>query len=85
MLLFSQTTGELETILLDNGHLTVRTAAAACLCISKFAPSKAASLSILGTGVVAKLVAEYAVDLGFGGIIVSLAHVRICRKVRGLR
>ena len=36
MLLFSQTTGELETILLDNGHLTdVRTAAAACLCISK--------------------------------------------------
>ena len=72
MLLFSQTTGELETILLDNGHLTdVRTAAAACLCISKFAPAKAASLSILGTGVVAKLVAEYAVDLGFGGIIIS--------------
>ena len=69
--LFSQTTGS-WTILLDNGHLTdVRTAAAACLCISKFAPAKAASLSILGTGVVAKLVAEYAVDLGFGGIIVS--------------
>ena len=81
MLLFSQTTGELETILLDNGHLTdVRTAAAACLCISKFAPAKAASLSILGTGVVAKLVAEYAVDLGFGGIIVSSRSTESAEK-----
>jgi ornithine cyclodeaminase len=72
MLLFSQATGALECVLADDGHLTdIRTAAAACLCIAKFKPARAASLAILGTGVIARLIAEYAVHLGFGGVIVA--------------
>jgi len=60
MLLFSQQTGALEAVLADGGHLTdVRTAAAAALCVREFKGKNATSLAIFGTGVVAKLVAEY--------------------------
>ena len=60
MLLFSQRTGELESVLADGGHLTdVRTAAAAALCVREFMPAGAQRLAVFGTGVIAKLVAEY--------------------------
>ena len=64
MLLFSQRTGELEAVLCDGGHLTdVRTAAAAVLCVREFKPRGARSLAVIGTGVIAKLVVEYAAGL----------------------
>ncbi|KAJ1458075.1 hypothetical protein M885DRAFT_513952 [Pelagophyceae sp. CCMP2097] len=59
VLCFSRRTGQLEAVLADDGHLTdVRTAAAAALCVRLFSP-RPSVVAIYGTGVVAKLVAEY--------------------------
>jgi ornithine cyclodeaminase len=56
MLVFSQATGALETVLLDEGHLTdVRTAAAGAIAAKYLAPAKVERIGILGTGVQARL------------------------------
>lgn len=56
MLLFNQKTGELEAILLDEGHLTnIRTAAAGALVAKYFAPNNLEAIGIVGTGVQARL------------------------------
>ncbi len=56
MLLFNQKTGQLEAVLLDEGHLTdIRTAAAGALAAKYFAPKKLEVIGIIGSGVQAKL------------------------------
>ena len=56
MLLFSQKTGELVSVLLDEGHLTnIRTAAAGALAAKYFAPTNIDAIGVVGTGVQAKL------------------------------
>jgi len=70
MLLFSQQTGQLIAILLDEGHLTdMRTAAAGALAAKYFAPNTVNAIGILGTGLQARLQLEY------------LQHVRPCKKI----
>ncbi len=60
MLLFSQKTGKLESILLDEGYLTnIRTAAAGALAVKHFSPSKTHSIGIVGSGIQARLQLEY--------------------------
>lgn len=56
MLLFSQNTGILETILLDEGMLTdIRTALAGAICAKYLAPKKVTYIGIVGTGTQAKM------------------------------
>jgi ornithine cyclodeaminase len=56
MLLFSQQTGELLAILLDEGHLTdVRTAIASMITLKYLAPKDVNCLGIIGTGIQAQL------------------------------
>ena len=56
MLLFNQKTGQLEAVLLDEGHLTdIRTAAAGALAARYFAPKEIRSIGIVGSVVQAKL------------------------------
>ncbi len=56
MLLFNQQTGQLVSVLLDEGHLTdIRTAAAGALAAQHFAQEKPQAIGIIGTGVQAKL------------------------------
>lgn len=56
MLLFNQKTGELESILIDEGYLTnIRTAAAGAVATKYFAPAKLEAVGIIGTGVQARL------------------------------
>lgn len=56
MLLFSQATGELVSVLLDEGMLTdQRTAAAGALAAKYFAPAEVARIGIIGTGIQAEL------------------------------
>ena len=51
MLLFSAKTGEVETILLDEGYLTdLRTAIAGAICAKHFAPKDIRKIGIVGTG-----------------------------------
>ncbi|MDH4197764.1 MAG: ornithine cyclodeaminase family protein [Candidatus Aminicenantes bacterium] len=60
MLLFSQRTGELTAILLDEGHLTnVRTAAAGAVVAKYLAPRDVTRAGILGAGIQGRLQAEY--------------------------
>lgn len=60
MLLFNQNTGQLQAVLLDEGHLTdIRTAAAGALSAKYFAPKNIQAIGIIGTGVQAKLQLEY--------------------------
>ncbi len=60
MLLFSQKTGEILSILLDEGYLTdIRTAVAGAVAAKHFAPSKITSIGIVGTGTQARLQLEY--------------------------
>jgi len=60
MLLFSQKTGSLIGILLDDGHLTqVRTAAAGAVVGRFFAPRTVRRVGILGAGVQGRLQLEY--------------------------
>jgi ornithine cyclodeaminase len=56
MLLFSQKTGALLGILLDEGYLTdLRTAAAGAITAKYLAPSKISNIGIIGTGTQARL------------------------------
>jgi len=56
MLLFSQKTGELLSILLDEGYLTdLRTAVAGAIAAKYLAPSKVNKIGIVGTGTQARL------------------------------
>lgn len=60
MLLFSQKTGELVSILLDEGHLTnVRTAAAGAVVAKYLAPQKISRIGIVGAGVQGRMQLEY--------------------------
>ncbi len=60
MLLFSQKTGELVCILLDEGHLTnVRTAAAGAVVAKYMAPKKVHRIGIIGPGVQGRMQLQY--------------------------
>lgn len=60
MLLFSQQTGELLAILLDEGYLTdIRTVIASMITIKYLAPQNVNTIGIVGTGIQAKLQLEY--------------------------
>jgi ornithine cyclodeaminase len=60
MLVFSQKTGLLQCILLDEGHLTnVRTAAAGAVAARYLAPSKVERIGVFGAGVQGKMQVEY--------------------------
>lgn len=60
MLLFSQKTGEVLSILLDEGYLTdIRTAIAGAVAAKYLAPSKVKCIGIVGTGVQARLQLQY--------------------------
>ena len=64
MLLFSQKTGVLETVLLDEGFLTdVRTAAAGAVAAKHLAPSEVTCIGILGGGVQARYQLEHLLPL----------------------
>lgn len=60
MLVFSQKTGELAAILLDEGHLTnVRTAAAGAVVAKYLAPENVRRIGIVGAGVQGRMQLEY--------------------------
>ncbi len=60
VLLFSQQTGELQCVLLDEGLLTdVRTAIASMITLKHLAPKKIKRIGIVGTGIMAKLQLAY--------------------------
>jgi len=60
MLLFKQETGELEAVLLDEGHLTdVRTAIAGAIAAKHLAPKNVTRIGIVGTGIQARLQLKY--------------------------
>ena len=70
MLLFSQKTGELLSILLDEGHLThLRTAAAGAIAARYLAPPEIHRIGIVGTGTQARVQLRY------------LMRVTDCREV----
>ena len=70
MLLFNQKTGELFSILLDEGYLTdVRTAVAGAISAKYLAPIKVERIGIIGSGTQAKLQLEY------------LQYVQTCKSV----
>ncbi len=70
MLVFSQKTGELQTVLLDEGYLTdLRTALAGAVVAKYLAPSNIHAIGIVGTGTQARLQLQY------------LKEVIACRKV----
>lgn len=59
-LLFSQKTGEILCILLDEGHLTnIRTAAAGAICAKYLAPKNVNRIGIFGSGIQGKMQLEY--------------------------
>jgi ornithine cyclodeaminase len=60
MLVFSQKTGELVTILLDEGYLTnIRTAIAGAITAKYLAPKNVEAIGIVGTGIQARLQLQY--------------------------
>lgn len=64
MLLFSQKTGFIEAVLLDEAHLTdVRTAAAGAVAGKHLAPGKVERIGILGGGVQARLQLKFLLPL----------------------
>ncbi len=70
MLLFSQKTGELRSVLLDEGYLTdIRTAVAGAIAAKYLAPSVVHRIGIVGTGIQARLQLQY------------LREVTSCREV----
>jgi ornithine cyclodeaminase len=70
MLMFSQATGELVAILLDEGSLTdIRTAVAGAIAAKCLAPQNVERIGIIGSGIQARLQLEY------------LAPVTDCRRV----
>jgi len=72
MLLFSQKTGELEAILLDEGYLTnVRTAVAGAIAAKYLAPRHVRCVGILGAGTQGRMQLEYLRKVkAFGEVIV---------------
>ena len=63
-ILFSQKTGEVLCVLLDEGHLTnVRTAAAGAVVAKYMAPKKTSRIGILGYGIQGKMQLEYLKDV----------------------
>lgn len=70
ILLFSQKTGELKCILLDEGLLTdIRTTIASMITIKYLAPKAIQKVGIIGTGIQAKLQLKY------------LHHITDCKEV----
>jgi len=70
MLVFSQKTGELLSVLLDEGHLTdIRTAIAGAIAAKYLAPSHVKAIGIVGTGIQARLQLRY------------LQNITDCKKV----
>lgn len=70
MLVFSQQTGSLQAVLLDEGYLTdVRTAVAGQVAARYLAPREVNTIGVFGTGIQARMQVEY------------LASVTDCRKV----
>lgn len=64
MLVFNQHTGELESILLDEGYLTdLRTAAAGALAARYLAPEKVTKIGIVGSGIQARMQLEHLKDI----------------------
>lgn len=60
MLVFSQKTGMLQTVLLDEGHLTdVRTAVAGQIAAKHVASKTIKAIGVLGTGIQARMQVEY--------------------------
>ena len=60
MLIFSQRTGRLAAILLDQGHLTdVRTAAAGAVAAKFLAPKNVSRIGVLGAGVQGRMQVQY--------------------------
>lgn len=60
MLVFSQKTGELLSILLDEGYLTdIRTALAGAVVAKYLSPKKITNIGIVGTGIQARLQLQY--------------------------
>ncbi len=60
MMVFSQKTGHLQAVLLDNGYLTnVRTAVAGRICAKYLAPENVSCIGVLGTGIQARMQVEY--------------------------
>ena len=60
MLVFSQKTGVLDTILLDEGYLTnVRTAIAGKIVASYMAPKEITAIGVFGTGTMARMQVQY--------------------------
>lgn len=60
MLVFKQKTGELESILLDEGHLTnIRTAAAGAVAAKYLAPKTIHRIGMIGTGIQARMQLQY--------------------------
>jgi len=64
MLLFKQETGEIASILLDEGHLTdVRTSIAGAIAAKHLAPKNVTKIGIIGTGIQARLQLKYLKDV----------------------
>lgn len=64
MLLFSQKSGELISVLIDEGYLTdIRTAVAGKIVAKYLAPKKITSIGVFGTGIQARLQVEYLKDI----------------------
>ncbi len=60
MLVFNQKTGQLDSLLLDEGHLTnIRTAAAGAVVARYMAPQNVSRIGIFGTGSQGKMQLEY--------------------------
>lgn len=71
LLVFSQKTGQLLHILLDEGYLTnVRTAIAGQIAAKHLAPAKVTAIGVLGTGIQARMQVQY------------LKTVTSCREVK---
>ena len=72
MLLFSQGTGELVSILLDEGYLTnIRTAAAGAIVAKYLAPRKVERIGVVGAGMQARLQVLYLIPVvGCGQVLV---------------
>lgn len=64
MLVFSKNTGELLSILLDEGYLTdVRTAVAGQIAAKYLAPAQVQGIGVFGTGIQAKMQVQYLKDI----------------------
>jgi ornithine cyclodeaminase len=64
MLLFSQNTGELKCVLLDEAHLTnIRTAIAGAIVAKHLAPEKVEKIGIAGAGTQGRLQLQYLKDI----------------------